>query len=183
MSQRALLIIDLQNDYYDGGKWPLHETDKATDNAVKLLQYFRDTGETVIHVRHEFTGDDAPFFETGSAGAQIHPRVAPQANEAVVLKHHVNSFLETNLKQLLDDAGVKDLIVIGAMSHMCIDAGVRAASDFGYNCIVAQDACASRDLEFDTDIVPAEHVHKAYMSALSFAYARIVNTDEFLAEE
>jgi len=100
----------------------------------------------------------------------------------VVLKHQVNSFQETNLKAVLDELNVEKLLVVGAMSHMCIDAGVRAAADLGYEVSVAQDACATLAQEFNGVTVPAEQVHAAYMASLAFAYAHVANTDELLSE-
>jgi len=82
---------------------------------------------------------------------------------------------------MLDAKGIEEVVVIGAMSHMCIDATSRAASDFGYKTIVVHDACATRDLEFGGQVVPAAQVHAAQMAALGFAYAAITATDEYLA--
>ena len=76
---------------------------------------------------------------------------------------------------------MKNLTIIGSISHVCIDAATRAASDFGYNVTVVEDACASRDLEFKGNKIPAEEVHAAYMSALGFAYATVVETDTYLS--
>ena len=72
---------------------------------------------------------DAPFFAPGSDGAKIHPKVKTLEGKPVVLKHHVNAFRETHLKALLDRHGVEEVVICGAMSHMCVDAGTRAASD------------------------------------------------------
>ena len=82
------------------------------------------------------------------------------------------------LRQLIS---LKELVVVGSMSHMCIDGITRAAADLGYGVTVIHDACASRDLEFNGLTVPAAHVHAAFMSALGFAYASVVSTDQFLA--
>lgn len=182
MAKTALLLIDFQNDYFPDGKWVLEDIETAAANGAKLLAEFRHKGLPVVHVRHEFTMDDAPFFIPGSEGAWIHSSVAAQEGEPVVLKHTVNSFRDTNLQVILDGLKVDHLVVVGAMSHMCIDAGVRAAADFGYDVTVAQDACATRDQTFNGVTVQAKHVHAAFMAALEFAYARIVNTDELLAE-
>lgn len=180
MSKQALVIIDFQNDYFPGGKWQLHQVQQAADNAAKILADARARNIPVFHVRHEFQQADAPFFTPGSTGAQIHQQLAPQPGEAVILKHQVNSFQDTELKALLDEQDITDLTIIGAMSHMCIDAATRAAADFGYQVKVIEDACASRDLEFNGQTVAAEQVHAAYMSALGFAYARIQSTSEYL---
>ncbi len=180
MGKRALIIIDLQNDYFPGGRWTLSNIDAAADNAARVLDAARIADDLVVHVRHEFRAAGAPFFVPGTKGAEIHERVLPRPGEHVVLKHWVNSFRETNLQELLDRSGVQEVVVVGAMSHMCIDAGARAASDLGYAVTVIHDACATRDLEFGGTSIPALQVHAAYMSALAFAYAKVVSTDEFL---
>ena len=99
-----------------------------------------------------------------------------------MLKHHVNSFRETDLKAIRDRHGVEEVVICGAMSHMCVDAGTRAASDLGYRCVVVHDACATRDQEFDGAVVPAAQVHAAFMAALKFGYAKAVSTEEYLAK-
>ncbi|UTW02640.1 cysteine hydrolase [Amphritea atlantica] len=178
----ALLLIDFQNDYFPGGKWELKNTQLAADNAAQLLTAFRQKQLPVIHVRHEFESDDAPFFLSGSEGAQINNTVAAGGDEPIILKHAANSFKETRLKQVLDTLNIENLTVAGAMSHMCIDAGVRAAADLGYNVTVAQDACATRDQVFNGITVPAEQVHASFMAALAFAYARVEDTEVLLSE-
>lgn len=180
MSSTALIVVDIQNDYFPGGKWPLVGADDAADNAGKVIEAARDAGDMIVFIRHE-SGADAPFFTPGSDGAKLHPKVLNLENEPVVLKHFPNSFRETGLQALLEDKGIEDLVIIGSMSHMCIDATTRAAADLGYKVKVIHDACASRDLEFEGSVVPAAHVHAAFMSALGFAYAEVLSTKTYLA--
>lgn len=181
MTKRALVLIDIQNDYFPGGKWPLSGMEQAADNAAKLLTAARAAGDLVVHVRHEFPTTEAPFFTPNSEGAKIHPKVHALDREPVVLKHHVNSFRETDLEATLDRNGVDEVVICGAMSHMCVDAGTRAASDLGYRCMVVHDACTTRDQEFEGKVVPAADVHASFMSALGFAYAKLVSTSEYVA--
>jgi nicotinamidase-related amidase len=117
----------------------------------------------------------------GSGGAQIHPKVRAREGEPVVLKHYVNAFRETDLKAILDSHGVDEVVICGAMSHTCVDAGTRAASDLGYRCFVVLHACATRDQEFEGAVVPAALVHAAFMAALKFGYATSVSAAEYLA--
>ncbi|EJM81117.1 nicotinamidase-like amidase [Pseudomonas sp. GM74] len=180
MAKQALIVVDIQNDYFPQGKWPLVGADAAADNAVRLIKAFRDAGDSVVHIRHEFTSEEAPFFTPNSEGAKLHPKVLNRADEPVVLKHFVNSFRETELKSILDEQGIRELVVVGSMSHMCVDGITRAAADFGYTVTVIHDACATRDLEFNGVTVPAVQVHAAFMAALAFAYASVVSTNEFL---
>src|SRR5262249_12683739 len=171
MPKRALVLIDIQNDYFPGGKWTLNGIESAADNAAKLLAAARAAGGPGTPRPPAFPTADAPFFAPGSDGARIHPKVESREGEPVVLKHHVNSFRETDLKVLLDRHGVEEVVICGAMSHMCVDAGARAASDLGYRCVVVHDACATRDQEFEGALVPAALVHAAFMAALRFGYA------------
>ncbi|GEM76752.1 cysteine hydrolase family protein [Vibrio sagamiensis] len=183
MSKTALLLIDFQNDYYStypGAKWALSGTELAAQNASQLLNAFRQKGLPVIHVKHEFPTDEAPFFLPSSEGAQIHSSVEPIEGETVILKHQINSFRDTELQAKLEQLQVTKLVIVGAMSHMCIDAVTRAAVDFGYDCHVAHDACATLDLEFNGVMVPALHVHAAYMAALQFGYCVVDSTAKLL---
>ena len=182
-SNQALIVVDVQNDYFPGGKWTLSGMDAAAANAAKLIAAARAAGDLIVHIRHEFPTADAPFFAPGSTGAQTHSTVQNREDEDVIVKNQINSFRDTKLKEILDRNDIRDVVICGAMSHMCIDAVTRAANDFGYKCTLIHDACAARDVEFNGMKVPAEYVHAAFMSALGFAYAKAVSTEEFLQEK
>ncbi|MEO1380005.1 MAG: cysteine hydrolase family protein [Pseudomonadota bacterium] len=183
MAEKALILIDIQKDYFPGGKWELHGIEQSSDNASRILERARQDGDLVVHVHHEFQIESPPFFEPGSDGAAFHPKVEPKEGEIKVLKHNVNAFRETNLKALLDENNITDVTIVGDMSHMCIDAAARAAADFGYSVTVVEDACSSKDLDFNGETIPATEVHKAYISALAFAYGNVVKTDEYLTTD
>ena len=181
MTKRALIVADIQNDYFPNGKWPLSGVETAADNAARVIAAAREAGDLIVHIRHESLGEDAAFFVAGSEGAQIHAKVRSRPGETVIVKNHVNAFRETDLKAALDGSGIEDVTVVGSMIHMCVDAVTRAASDFGYKVTVVHDACATRDLDFNGTAVPAAQVHAAFMAALAFAYASVVSTNEALA--
>lgn len=183
MTDTALVLVDIQNDYFDGGMWPLDKMDQASDRAARVLAHAREKRIMVIHIHHEIPSDDAPFFRPGSKGAEIHAKVAPIAGEDVILKHKPNSFLHTRLHDALASRGISQLVLIGAMSQMCIDATTRAASDLGYKVILVHDACAARDTAFDGVTVPAAQVHAAFMSALDGTYATLVDCETYLASD
>jgi nicotinamidase-related amidase len=181
MSQRATIVVDLQNEYLPTGKLPLTGLDTALANAARIIAAARTKGERVIHVRHESTKPGAAAFAPGTDAVRIVPAVAPGEGEPVVLKHYPNSFRDTDLKQLLEDEGIQELVVIGAMSHMCVEATTRAAADLGYPVTVVHDACATMALEFGATKVPADQVHATAMAALAFGYAAITTTEAHLA--
>ncbi|QCB43250.1 cysteine hydrolase [Sphingomonas sp. PAMC26645] len=180
MAKRALIVVDLQNEYDAGGKLPLENLDQAVANAKRVLTSARDRQDMIIHFRHETPGDkDAPFA-VGTTGTEILAPVAPIDGETTLTKNYPNSFRDTCLKQLLDEAGVEDVVIVGAMSHMCIDATARAAFDFGYGVTVVGDACATMALSSNGVDVPAPQVHAAFMAALAFAYGQVVSTTDLL---
>ena len=181
MPKRATLAVDIQNDYFPGGRFPLEGMEDAAEKARAVLDAARNRGDLVVHVRHEFADASAPFFQPGSEGARINPAAAPRDGEIVVTKNQVNAFKDTDLQRILDDNGITEVVILGAMSHMCIDAAARAASDLGYSTTVIADACATRDLEFQGTVVPAAQVHAAMMSGLAFAYATVTDARDWIA--
>lgn len=176
----TLLIVDIQNDYFAGGKMELTGMDAACANASKLLSWFRANNYPVIFIQHLAVKPNATFFVPGTTGAEIHQSIMPFSNETVIVKHFPNSFRETNLHQYLQEQGLNKLIICGAMSHMCIDTTTRAAADLGYTCTLIADACATRDLVFDGKKVQAEQVQTAYMAALNGSFAQVISTEHFL---
>ncbi|NJL10972.1 MAG: cysteine hydrolase [Calothrix sp. SM1_7_51] len=176
----ALILVDIQVDYFPGGKWELVGMDLAALNTRRLLATFRESGRLIFHIQHIAKNPAAPFCVAETQGVKIHQSVEPRENEKIIIKEFANSFRETSLLNDLRDAEVERLVICGAMSNMCIDATTRAASDFGFNCIVAHDACAARHLEFYGHIIPALEVHCSFMAALAFAYAKVIPTSEVL---
>jgi nicotinamidase-related amidase len=176
----GLIIIDIQNDYFTGGNMELFDMDRAADNAKKLLASFRIAKLPLFHIQHISTQLTATFFQPNTVGFEINERVLPLPDETVIKKHFPNSFRETDLLKSLKNSGVEVVVICGAMSHMCIDATTRAAFDFGFDCIVIEDACATRDLQHKGERIEASKVHGAFMSALSARYAKVISADEYL---
>lgn len=173
-----LILIDIQRDYFPGGRFPLVWPEAAAEGAARLLASFRARGLPVIHVRHESLGPDAAFLVPGTDGAQLHPAVAPRGDEVVITKHHPNAFLQTDLAAHLSAHPGAKLVIAGMMTSMCVDATVRAASDAGHQVTVAADACAAPDLAYGGVRVPGDVVHAAFLAALGSAYARVATVEE-----
>jgi nicotinamidase-related amidase len=177
----ALLLVDIQNDYFPGGNNELHGSLEAGLQAGHLLEHFRRTQQTIVHIQHLSIRPGAKVFLPNSPGAQIHPSVQPLGRETIIQKHFPNSFRETGLREYLYNNQVNRLIIAGMMTHMCVDATVRAACDYGFECIVASDACATKDLSFQGQVVPAGHVHAAFLAALQSMYAKILPVEEAIS--
>jgi nicotinamidase-related amidase len=176
--KKALLIVDIQNDYFPGGRMQLEGSEAASLRAGALLASFRERRMPIFHIQHVSVRPGATFFLPGTEGIKIHPNVAPTGSEPVVQKHFPNSFRETSLLDSLRQGGVQELVIAGMMTHLCIDATTRAAADLGFKCFLAHDACATRSLAFGDTRVPAEQVHCSFLSALSGAYATVQTAAE-----
>ncbi len=176
----ALVLVDIQLDYFPNGKMEVVGALEASRFAKKLLDYFREISMPIVHVRHIAARPSATFLLPNTEGINFHESVRPLSDEAVIKKHFPNSFRDTSLQERLDSGGIKDLVICGMMSHMCIDATTRAAFDKGYSCIVAHDACAARNMVFNGLDIPAKHVHGAYMASLGAVYAKVFSAEEII---
>ena len=174
----ALILIDIQKDYFPGGRMELAGAEEAAKKAAFVLGRFRAAKQPVVHVRHESVQPGATFFLPGTEGTEIHPLVAPLPGETVISKHDHNSFRHTGLMAVLQRCSATRLTMCGMMTHMCVDTGVRAAFDLGFDCRLVGDACATRDLEYDGRTVAAADVQAAYLAALGAVFAKVVNAAE-----
>jgi len=177
---KGLIIIDVQNDYFRGGNMELVGIDVAADNCRQLLEKFREHNFPIFHIQHLAAREGATFFIPDTKGCEIHDSVRPIENEAVLTKNYPNSFRETELDKILREANISNIVVCGAMSHMCIDSTVRAGFDLGYSCELVADACATRDLAFEGKTVDSADVHASFMAALSIPFASVTTTQDFL---
>ena len=180
--KNALLVIDIQYDYFAGGKMPLVGADKAAENAKLIIDQFRLRHAPVVHIQHISTRPSATFFLPDSHGIEIHETVKPAANEKVFIKHYPNSFRETGLLAHLKSENISDLTICGMMTQHCVDSTTRAVKDFGFNCIVIGDACATRDLELHGSTINAAQVQLSFLAALNFFFATVKTAQQWLSE-
>lgn len=166
--KKALLLIDIQDFYFPGGKSALVEPEKAAANAARLIDYFRKEDLPVIHVRHN-----------AEPGGKINDMVKPLASERIFSKDAVSCFVGTGLQEYLKSINADTLVICGMQTHMCVEAATRSATDLGYKCILVHDACATKDLKFGDHVIKSADVHYSTLATLR-SYARVVSTSEFL---
>lgn len=179
--KEALLLIDIQDDYFPDGRMELTDMEDAAKKASDLLKAFRNAGKPVFFIKHLSTRPEAAFFIPGTPGADIHSSVQPLPEETVIEKNFPNSFFLTELLPRLKEADVTNLVICGAMSHMCIDTTVRAAKELGFISTLITDACATRDLRFKDEFLPASTVHAVFMAALDEMFATVMTAEEYLS--
>jgi nicotinamidase-related amidase len=178
----GLLVIDIQNDYFPGGRMEVPDSTASAGRAGELLAAFREGGLPIFHLQHLAARPDATFFLPGTTGAEIHPSARPRDAEPVFQKHFPNGFRETGLLEAVRAAGVDRLVLCGMMTQMCVDATTRAAFDLGFRCQVAHDACAARPMTFAGRAVAAPDVHAAFLAALAGVYAKVATAEAIVAE-
>jgi nicotinamidase-related amidase len=174
MANGVLLIIDAQREYTDG-LLPLTGVAAAVDALAVLLDKARKAGAPVVHVRHKGSPSGKAFNPT-MTGYEIVKSLTPRDGEVIVDKGLPNAFAGTELAKHLTATGRKNLIVGGFMTHMCVSATVRSATDNGFMSTVAADTVATRDLPDATGgaTVTADAINRITLAALSDRFAWIV---------
>ena len=175
--KKALIIIDMQNDYFAGGNMALDGIEKAMDNTMRLIENALIKGYKIFFIQHISTRQGANFFLPDSEGAKLHKQFDLRVG-TVIEKHYPNSFRETSLREKLQNKGINNLIICGAMSHMCVDTTTRAAFDLGYNTELIYDACATKDLIFQGKTIQAGDVQYAFMASLHGIFCKVKSAQE-----
>lgn len=178
-AQTALILVDIQNDYFEGGRNPLVGAKQALEQALKVRQAFRDKGYLVIHVQHVSLKEGASFFLPDTEGCEIHPSLKPYPDEPLVIKHAPDSFHQTNLRDVLEAHHIEKLVFAGMMTHHCIDTSVRRASH-DYPCLLISDACATKDLTYEGQIIEAQVVQKTFLAGLQ-GFSKVIRSHDLLA--
>jgi nicotinamidase-related amidase len=180
--ETALLVIDVQQFYFEGGLVPLTGSVEAAAQARKLLDAFRARSLPVVHVRHVPKSVAIVDGEPADQQYRLRPEVQPAAGETVISKRFANSFRETDLLETLRRKKITRVVIAGMQTHMCVEAASRAAADLGFEVVVVHDACATRALEFEGRNVPAEMVHAGALAAIKGTYGRVVSVADLLGE-
>jgi nicotinamidase-related amidase len=175
----ALLLIDIQNDYFENGTMTLSGSLEASKNAALIIEQFRSLSLPIVYIQHLALSPTATFFLPGTHGAELHESIRPKTTEKIIVKHYPNSFYKTELLEYLQSLEISDLVICGMMTQMCVDATTRAAKDFGYNCTLIGDACATKDLHINGQSVKAADVQTSFLAALNGYYSNVIMANQF----
>jgi nicotinamidase-related amidase len=185
----ALIIVDVQNDYFPDGNLPTCSPIETAEACAKLIEKFRKEKKEVIYVQHILKEEDEknmkkngikPFLVKDTKGSEIHDIVKPLANEKIIIKHEVSGFVRTNLKEYLISKGIKKLIVVGMMIHNCVNATVYSGVDEGFDCIVVEEAVNTMDQNLHDELIKAELIKKSFLAGIQFVYSKVYKLNDVL---
>lgn len=181
LSNSALVVIDAQKEYVDG-KLPLTGVGPALAEIKTLIARARELGTPVIHIQHR--GKPGGAFGPDTPGFAIAPEAAPHAGETVIEKSLPNAFAGTELRNAIEATGKTEVILVGFMTHMCIEATARSALDHGLRATVVADAAATRDLPdpLTGATVSAAEIHRNALTALSDRFAVIAKDTKAISD-
>jgi len=179
----AVIFIDLQNEYTIGKLALGNKCGEAISKANELLTHSRKMGAPVFHVVHHGSIKGSLFNPQGT-GVDIVPEIEVLKSEPIIVKNLPNSFINTNLRELIDAEDRSHLVFAGFMSHMCVSSTVRDALDKGYTNFVCHDACYTRDLRnMHGKTIPSELVHESAMAALQDRFSTVSATSAIIAKQ
>jgi nicotinamidase-related amidase len=181
VSRRALIVIDVQNEYFDGA---LPITSPPPESSIANIRRAMDAataaGVPVIVVRHVDADPEAEIFRAGTPAIDLHEEVAERPRDHDVEKHMPGSFTGTPLGEILDAAGVDTLSVTGYMTHMCVDTTARQAVHRGMAVEILDDATGTLALDNAGGKVSGEELHRAILAAQAHGLSEVISTDEWL---
>jgi nicotinamidase-related amidase len=178
--KEALLVIDIQNDYFENGAMELQNANDALNNIKKVIEEFRKQKKDIVYIQHISLDPKIGVFLPNTHGAEIHDSIKPLSDEKIVVKHFPNSFRGTDLQKHLQEKHIEKLIITGMMTQNCVDSTTRCAKDLGYECVVLSDTCATTNLPLNGEIISAENINKSFLVAFTLYYAEVKSTKEYL---
>ncbi|KAL9551044.1 hypothetical protein MBANPS3_004446 [Mucor bainieri] len=165
--KEALIIVDVQNDYFPGGALPTWRPEETANEIKKIMNKFREDGKEIIHVAHHVTPEQEksfPALKKGTHGAEFHDIVKPLSTEKVIYKNYSDSFVATDLKEYLLSKEIDTVIVVGMMIHNCVNATAYSGTDEGFKTIVVAEAVNTLDQEIFGEVIPAETIWKSFLA-------------------
>jgi nicotinamidase-related amidase len=182
MPTRALIVIDVQNEYFDGAL-PISDPppDQSLANIGRAMDAATAAAVPVIVVRHGSDDPESPIFRQGSHAWELHSEIGGRAHDHLVDKTLPGSFTGTSLESILDAAGVDTVSIAGYMTHMCVDTTSRQAAHLGLSVEILNDATGTLPLENSGGAAAGEELHRATLVAQGQFFADVISTDDWLA--
>jgi nicotinamidase-related amidase len=179
--KRALLVIDVQNEYFTG-KLPVSYPPDTLPRILTAMDAATTKGVPVVVIQHSAPQPNSATFRKGSPEWELHPEVGARPQAVLIEKTLPGSFTGTNLEEWLKENGVDTLVIAGYMTQMCCDTTARQAVHLGYNVEFLADATGTLDIKNTAGSVTAEELHRAILVTQQMRFSKVMSTDDWLGE-
>lgn len=179
--KRALLVIDVQYEYFTG-KLPVSYPKGSFTNILKAVDAANKNKIPVILIRHGAAQKDAAAFVQGSRGWEIHEELLKKEYVCIIDKHLPGSFTDTELEDYLRGLGIDTIVICGYMTQMCCDTTARQAVHRGFAVEFLSDATGTLDISNNAGKVTAEELHRAILVTQAMRFSKVISTDEWIKE-
>ncbi|BAZ50442.1 isochorismatase family protein [Nostoc sp. NIES-4103] len=177
--KRALLVIDVQNEYFTG-KLPVTYPSKSLDNILQVMNIAQRRGIPIIVVRHTQPQADSPIFRKGSKEWELHPEVAKRPYDLLIEKNLPGSFTGTELESWLKNRGIDTVVICGYMTQMCCDTTARQASHLGFSVEFLSDATGTLAFKNHAGVATDEELHRATLVAQDTFISKVISSSQWI---
>ncbi|MFT5524105.1 MAG: nicotinamidase-related amidase [Pirellulaceae bacterium] len=175
---RALLVIDVQNEYFTGALPITH----PAGHLEKILEAMdAAAGKVPIVVIQHYFPQEMPFFQKGTPGFDLHPDVAARPRDLLVEKTLPGSFTGTQLEEWLRQEQIDTVTIAGYMTHMCCDTTARQAVHLGFTVEFLKDATGTLALSNEAGEVTAEELHRSILCAQQMMLSEVLDVTGWIA--
>ena len=176
---RALLVIDVQNEYFTGAL-PITHPAGHLEQVLAAMEAAEGRVPTVV-VQHHFESPDMPFFQKGTPGWELHPEIKDRPRDVLVEKTLPGSFTGTELEPWLRERDIDTVTIAGYMTHMCCDTTARQAVHRGLKVEFLSDATGTLPLSNEAGEVTAEELHRAILCAQQMLLSEVLDVESWAA--
>jgi len=178
--KRALIVIDVQNEYFEGGALPITYPPNSFEQIKTAIDEAQKAGMTTVLVQHTSLKENAGAFVRGSKLWDFHDEIKALKPDLYIEKNHASSFAGTDLNYRLRSLGIDTVSIIGYMTQNCCDATARDASQLGFNVEFLSDANGTLAFKNEAGEVSAEELHRAFLVAQAFGFSRVLTLKEWI---
>ena len=178
--KRALIVIDVQNEYFEGGALPITYPPQSFEHIKTAIEKAQEEGVMTVFVQHTSLKENAGAFVRGSHMWEFHDEIKKMTPDLYIEKNHASSFVGTDLNYRLRALGIDTVTIIGYMTQNCCDATARDASQLGYNVEFLSDANGTLAFSNNAGEVSAEELHRSFLVAQAFGFSRVLNLNEWI---
>ena len=179
--KRALLVIDVQNEYFTG-KLPITYPEGSLANVLSAMDSAHEHGVPVVIIQHASPQPDAPVFRKGSKEWDLHSEVAARPHDVLIHKSLPGSFTGTELETWLRDRGVETVVIVGYMTQMCCDTTARQAMHLGFGVEFLSDGTGTLAIKNDAGAVSDEELHRAILVTQQMRFSRVMKTGDWIKQ-